>query len=445
MAVIPWFVFSPSSIIGIIGLMTGRRKRDLISSPEGREAVVDIVIPALNEERNIVLCLSSIARQTLQPRFIILVDDGSTDRTTEFAKKFCELNSMKLIAIKRRKPQGKTPTLRRQANELDSDVEFVLDADTVLESENYLERVVQELYRHPGIASVCGAVAPLRERDRSAVLHAESVQQFVREVPDAPISLPGSALKRFKRGLTNIFRATLYRFLQQFIYPGQIALFGSIINPVGCAVAYRRSYLKQLFDAYQPVFGDNLTNSEDIFIGFALLNAGYSNVQVRDVYARSEEPEVTRLPRQFYLWSSAFLQSCYYFDPLLRSLFSMKKRSSIKDQLSQPVSAGASEAACDRPVGWLVFTAAFEKGFFPLVLSLMILLQLWEPLIVTVFAEITVTAVILAVISRGDRINAVVLGLLSSPIRYAAVFYDIVTFFRFGKDLWVSENRKWRK
>ena len=61
-------------------------------------------------------------------------------------------------------------------------------------------------------------------------------------------------------------------------------------------------------------FGDDLTNSEDIFIGFALKSEGYRNVQLIDVNARSEEPEVQRLPRQVYLWSCSFLQSCYYFD-----------------------------------------------------------------------------------------------------------------------------------
>ena len=108
-------------------------------------------------------------------------------------------------------------------------------------------------------------------------------------------------------------------FLQRFVYHGQMVLFGSITNPVGCAVAYRRKYIKDLFDKYEPLFGDDLTNSEDIFIGFALNNEGYRNIQLQDVLARSEEPEVQRLPRQVYLWSSSFLQSCYYFDGLMRS------------------------------------------------------------------------------------------------------------------------------
>ena len=126
--------------------------------------------------------------------------------------------------------------------------------------------------------------------------------------------------------ITNMYRECLYVFLQRFVYHGQMVLFGSITNPVGCAVAYRRKYIKDLFDKYEPLFGDDLTNSEDIFIGFALNSEGYRNIQINDVQARSEEPEVQRLPRQVYLWSSSFLQSCYYFDDLLRGPLKAPKR-----------------------------------------------------------------------------------------------------------------------
>jgi hypothetical protein len=130
----------------------------------------------------------------------------------------------------------------------------------------------------------------------------------------------------WREGITNLYREVLYLYLQRFIYRGQIVFFGTTSNPVGCAVAYRRKYVRALFDYIGPILGDDLTNSEDIFIGFAMVNEGYRNIQLTDVYARTVEPEVQRLPRQIYLWSSSFLQSCYYFDPLLRSPFKALKR-----------------------------------------------------------------------------------------------------------------------
>jgi hypothetical protein len=168
-----------------------------------------------------------------------------------------------------------------------------------------------------------------------------------------------------------------------------MVFFGSITNPVGCAVAYRRKYIADLFDRYEPIFGDDLTNSEDIFIGFALNHEGYRNIQLQDVQARSEEPEVQRLPRQVYLWSSSFLQSCYYFDALLRTPFKMFKRwrkrkrdkesgveelRVIKEQYRQPFGEKATKEY-GRPIGWAMFLGALEKIGFPTALIIMLVLR----------------------------------------------------------------------
>src|SRR5690349_6602154 len=326
MATLPYFVFSPSTILSLAGILRGPDVTKATPAEDWRTATVDVVIPALNEAENIVHCLASVARQTLRPRRIILVDDGSTDGTVTRAKAFCSLQQIELIAIKRRAPIGKTPTIKRQAREFDSDVEFILDADTVLESDNYIERTVQELYQAVGIASACGVILPERRCDRQRTQNSPEIRAFNAAYP-LPRAAEGGWLSDVRRGLTNAYREVLYLFLQRFVYRGQMAFFGTTTNPVGCAVAYRRKYVRALFDYIEPNLGDDLTNSEDIFIGFSMLNEGYRNIQLIDVQARTVEPEVQRLPRQIYLWSSSFLQSCYYFDPLIRSPLLAIKRS----------------------------------------------------------------------------------------------------------------------
>lgn len=49
---------------------------------------VSVVIPVYNEEKDIENCLSSLKKQTYQPLEIIVVDDGSTDRSRKVIKKF---------------------------------------------------------------------------------------------------------------------------------------------------------------------------------------------------------------------------------------------------------------------------------------------------------------------------------------------------------------------
>jgi glycosyltransferase involved in cell wall biosynthesis len=460
MATAPWFVLSPNALLSAVGLLRGPDKTVPTPAQDWQVAIVDVVIPAFKEEDNIIHCLASIARQTFKPRNIILVDDGGKDRTVPRAREFAQAAGLNLLVIERASSIGKTPTIKRQAREFDCDVEFILDGDTFLESTNYIERCVQELYQGIGIASACGNIQPMRPRDRHALAQTPEFQQWHGAAQyDDPHARRG-ALHGLWWWITNTYRECLYTFLQRFVYKGQMVFFGSITNPVGCAVAYRRKYIKDLFDHYEPIFGDDLTNSEDIFIGFALNNEGYRNIQLQDVLARSEEPEVQRLPRQVYLWSSSFLQSCYYFDGLMRSPFKSFKRwrrdrrerksgvhelRVIKEQYRQKFGE-AETKEFGRPIGWAMFLGAAEKIGFPTALIIMLALRMWEPLAVTMIAEMIVSLTVLVVGSRGgQRVSTLFKGIAVMPVRYALMVADTLTIARFATDLWITGNRKWRK
>ena len=459
MATAPWFVLSPNALLSAIGLLHGPDKTVPTPAEDWRTAVVDVVIPAFKEEDNIIHCLASLARQTVRPRNVILVEDGAKDLTVPRAREYAAAAGMHLTVIERASSIGKTPTIKRQSREFDSDVEFILDGDTFLESPDYIARCVQELYEGIGIASACGTILPMRPKDRHALAQTEEFRRW-HGAPtyDDPHKNRG-ALHSLWWWITNTYRECLYLFLQRFVYKGQMVFFGGITNPVGCAVAYRRKYIKDLFDRYEPIFGDDLTNSEDIFIGFALNNEGYRNVQLQDVLARSEEPEVQRLPRQVYLWSSSFLQSCYYFDALLRTPFKTVKRwrkrreekqsgveelRLVKEQYRQPFGEKYT-LEYGRPIGWAMFLSAVEKIGFPTALIIMLVLRMWEPLAVTIIAELLLSLAALVVVARGARISTLLKGIAITPLRYALMVADTYTIGRFAFDLWITGNRKWRK
>lgn len=459
MATAPWFVLSPNGLLSAIGLLRGPDRTTPTPAEDWRTAVVDVVIPAYKEEDNIVHCLASLARQTKRPRHVILVDDGARDQTVPRAREYAAAVGLDLIVFERAASIGKTPTIKRQAREFDSDVEFILDGDTFLQSTNYIERCVQELYQGVGIASACGIILPMRPGNRHALSQTPEFQRWHgAQTYDDPHARRGR-LHSLWWWITNTYRECLYTFLQRFVYKGQMAFFGGITNPVGCAVAYRRRYIKDLFDRYEPLFGDDLTNSEDIFIGFALNSAGYRNIQLQDVLAHSEEPEVQRLPRQIYLWSSSFLQSCYYFDSMLRTPLralrrwrknrsdkasGVEKQRKIQEQYRQPFGEQHT-VRYGRPIGWAMFLSAVEKIGFPTALLIMLILRMWSALLVTLIAEVLVSLAVLVLVARGDRLGMLGKGLLVTPIRYVMIAAETVTLARFGFDLWVTGNRKWRK
>ncbi len=116
-----------------------------------------VIIPALNEEEFIENCLRSIRAQTLPPAEIIVVDNGSTDRTVEIARKFADLvlilPGLSLWEMKQRGVEAaKSPIV------------VTTDADTVAPPD-WLEKLLRH-FSDPNVVAVGG---PARALEPSTV------------------------------------------------------------------------------------------------------------------------------------------------------------------------------------------------------------------------------------------------------------------------------------
>ena len=89
--------------------------------------------------------------------------------------------------------------------------------------------------------------------------------------------------------------------------------------------------------------------------------------------------------------------------------------------------------------------SAIEKVFFPTVLLVMAILGNWHGLAWTIAADTTVCVVALAIVMKGRRLEYVVKGIAVTPVRYALLASELVTIGRFAVDVWLTNNRKWRK
>ena len=275
-----------------MGKLRGGDRTQPTSNVAWKDLAVDVVVPAKNEEELIALCLTSILDQDFPIRNIIVIDDGSTDRTADVVRRFQELSPRPIELQVREQSIGKTPSIRQVCATEEADAIVVVDGDTVLSDRNYVSRVIEELFRNPGVASTCGEVTPLSRRRRRKLVTDPRLQVISTEF-DFDVGRQEGRFAAVLEGITYIYRAALYQFLHHFLYDGHVKLFGSRLNPTGCAVGYRTARLRECFEYAGPRMGDNLSTSEDIFIGHYFAWKGWRNVQVIGEFCESHEPPVT--------------------------------------------------------------------------------------------------------------------------------------------------------
>ena len=89
--------------------------------------------------------------------------------------------------------------------------------------------------------------------------------------------------------------------------------------------------------------------------------------------------------------------------------------------------------------------SAVEKVFLPFALLTMLIFGMWEALAVTIGAETAISAMTLALVMKGKRLEYAAKAVAVTPIRYALIGTELITIARFAKDLWITRNRSWRK
>ncbi len=90
---------------------------------------LSLVIPVYNEEHHLRLCLEAIAEQSVMPDEVIVVDNNSTDNTTNIAL------SYPFVRLLKEKEQGVTYARNRGFRAAKSDLIGRIDADTVLNTD----------------------------------------------------------------------------------------------------------------------------------------------------------------------------------------------------------------------------------------------------------------------------------------------------------------------
>ncbi|MCD6483726.1 MAG: glycosyltransferase family 2 protein [Candidatus Odinarchaeota archaeon] len=124
---------------------------------------VAVIIPARNEEKNLPHTLNALLSQTIKPDLIIVVDDGSKDKTAEIAKSFgCivvrrpdrkyRATGMPVLATVINSGLSKLKTLKSRV-----DYVVILGADHILPS-RYLEKIITRMEENSDVVIASGII-----------------------------------------------------------------------------------------------------------------------------------------------------------------------------------------------------------------------------------------------------------------------------------------------
>lgn len=125
--------------------------RVLTSNAQRQSKSISVIIPARNEEANLIKLLPTLLNQTIKPHEIIVVNDDSEDRTEEVARE-AGVTVVKPDSL----PSGwlgKPWACWNGANHSSGDLMLFLDADLTLEKDA-IERLCSEWESRGGIISV---------------------------------------------------------------------------------------------------------------------------------------------------------------------------------------------------------------------------------------------------------------------------------------------------
>lgn len=153
---------------------------------------ISVYVPCYNAERTIGACLASLIAQRRKPDEILLVDDGSTDRSLDIAKRY---PGVKIIqhAVNKGLATARNSGIRFSKGDLIASIDSDCAADPF-----WLQILEAEMERNPALSGVAGAVNESERGtipDRWRTYH--MAQHYGKKVVENP---------RFLFGANTVFR-----------------------------------------------------------------------------------------------------------------------------------------------------------------------------------------------------------------------------------------------
>jgi cellulose synthase/poly-beta-1,6-N-acetylglucosamine synthase-like glycosyltransferase len=255
-------------IIGVFAIIDRFRTRKNYATPDYQPRVA-ILVPAYNEEKVIVRTIRSVMMSNYKNIRIIVIDDGSTDRTYDVAREAypADIASGRLTVLT--KPNGgKADALNFALERIDEEIYVGIDADGVIAHDAITNLVPH--FANPKIGAVAGNA---KVGNRVNLWTRWQALEYITS-------------QNFERRALDLFDVVM-------VVPGAIGAWRTA--PVRTGGGYHSN-----------------TVAEDADLTMNLLEQGYSVIYEDQALAFTEAPvNADGLVRQRFRWSFGILQAIY--------------------------------------------------------------------------------------------------------------------------------------
>lgn len=122
---------------------------------ENSDILISVIIPVYNSEKYLERCLQSVLQQTHSNLEIILVDDGSTDKSGEICDRFCQEDNR--IKVLHKQNGGQAQARNRGLDIACGDYIGFMDNDDIIDSRMF-EILLKNALHHDAMISGCSTM-----------------------------------------------------------------------------------------------------------------------------------------------------------------------------------------------------------------------------------------------------------------------------------------------
>jgi cellulose synthase/poly-beta-1,6-N-acetylglucosamine synthase-like glycosyltransferase len=152
-----WTLYNiPIVVAGVRSLRSGKRKRKFSGGSQESLPTMSIIVPVKDEEKVVGRLFKALVKADYPEdrKEIVIVEDGSVDRTCEICRRFTEKHPRQVKLVRRSVSDGKPSALKEALKHVSGEIVAVFDADNIPEPDFLLRAA--SYFEDSSVAAVQG-------------------------------------------------------------------------------------------------------------------------------------------------------------------------------------------------------------------------------------------------------------------------------------------------